>query len=84
MEPLSQTPPLFRRIITQERGFIMKSNIGSADRIARVFLGIGLACFALLLPGNFRFIGLAGIILLVTSVINWCPIYALLRLGSRR
>ena len=61
----------------------MKSNIGPKDRMVRMVLGVVLACFALFLQGHLRLLGIAGLVLLVTSVVNWCPLYALFDVDAR-
>jgi hypothetical protein len=65
----------------------MKPNMSTADRIIRVIIA---AIFAVLyFTGTVT--GVLGIILLVlggvfviTSVISWCPIYALFKIGTRK
>ena len=52
----------------------MQQNVGSIEKIARVILGLGLLSLIFLLEGNIRWVGLAGIILIVTAAIGWCPI----------
>ena len=64
----------------------MKPNMSSADRIIRVIIA---ALFAVLyFTGTVT--GVLGILLLVlggvfvlTSVISWCPIYSLFKIGTR-
>lgn len=50
----------------------MKANIGSADRIFRAILGL-----VIVIAGfyNQSFWGAAGLILIGTAFIRWCPIY---------
>ena len=59
----------------------MRKNMGSADRIIRVFLSIVMASLALtgLVTGTLGIIllAVAGIFLL-TSVVGLCPIYTLI------
>ena len=65
----------------------MKKNLGSADKIIRIVIA---AIFALLyftgtVPGIWG-IGLLvlGGIFVITSLINWCPIYYTLGLSSNK
>jgi hypothetical protein len=64
----------------------MKLNEASWDRIARVGAGVGLlALSATVFSGVLVAVGvIAGLILTVTGAVGWCPIYAALRIGSRR
>jgi hypothetical protein len=60
---------------------LVKNNVGKADRIIRIILG-------LLLIGNV-FVGLThpvgwiGLILIVTGVAGICPLYALLNINTK-
>ncbi len=51
-------------------------NMGSADRIARIVLGIVL--IALALTGAFSPWGWIGIVPLATAAVGFCPLYTLL------
>lgn len=53
----------------------MKPNIGSVDRYARIILGLGLLSLLFILTGPVRYIGLAGIILIATGFMRYCPLY---------
>ena len=61
----------------------MKLNVGSADKVIRIVLGIVLLALIFVLEGNARWLGLIGLIPLGTALINWCPIYAVLGLSTR-
>jgi len=51
-------------------------NVGSADRIVRIVLGLGLVSLAFVGPrSNWGFVGL---ILLATAALGSCPLYSLL------
>ena len=56
----------------------MKINVGSADRIIRIIVGLGLLSLLFLLDGNARWFGLIGIVPLVTGLSRRCPAYGLL------
>lgn len=53
----------------------MNANVGSTDRGIRVVLGIVLLSLFFVLDGSLRYLGLFGIIPLVTAAIGWCPLY---------
>ncbi len=64
----------------------MKSNLSSADRIIRLL--IGAITIILYLTGTTSgTLGLVlvavGVILALTSFINWCPLYALFGISSK-
>lgn len=50
----------------------MKKNIGSADRIARIILGLVIIAIGLVYQSWW---GMIGIIFLFTALINFCPLY---------
>ena len=63
----------------------MKPNVGTVDRVIRAIVGIALiAAFPLeLLPGTIGIIALvAGVMLLVTAALRWCPPYTLLGINT--
>ena len=55
----------------------MTTNVGSADRIFRIVLGIVLLSLLYFLEGNARWLGLIGVIPLATAFMRWCPAYSL-------
>lgn len=50
----------------------MKANVGTADRIARAALGLGIIAAGLYYQSWW---GAIGIIPLTTSALRWCPAY---------
>ena len=56
----------------------MQVNVGTADKIIRVVIGIALLTYAYLGQGQARWIGLIGIVPILTAVISFCPLYAML------
>ena len=57
----------------------MKKNMSNLDRGIRVILGVALLSLILLLSGGIRWIGLIGLIPLVTGIVGFCPLYALFK-----
>ena len=55
----------------------MTTNIGKADRIIRIVVGLILLSLVYFLEGNARWLGLIGLIPLVTAMVRWCPAYSL-------
>jgi hypothetical protein len=59
---------------------MMKTNVGSIDRIARVILGLVL--IALAITGTIGAWGWIGIVPLATAALGWCPAYTLLGVST--
>jgi hypothetical protein len=63
----------------------MRRNIGGSERMLRAAIGVALAAFALFADLQFGWALLvfaAGIALLVTSLLRYCPVNAALRRDS--
>ena len=56
----------------------MEHNVGTADRIIRIVMGIVLLALVFVLHTPARWFGLIGIIPLMSALIGWCPLYTLL------
>jgi len=56
----------------------MTCNVGTADRIIRVLVGLGLLSLLVLLDGNARWFGLIGVVPLLTAAVRFCPLYTAL------
>jgi hypothetical protein len=61
----------------------MTPNIGSADRIVRLVIGLALLSLVVLVDGNLRWVGLIGLVPLATAFVRWCPAYNLFGLDTR-
>lgn len=59
----------------------MHQNEGSVDRVARVLLGSLL--LSLFFFGPHTWLGLLGIIPLLTGVVGFCPLYRVLGVSTR-
>ena len=60
----------------------MQKNVGSADKIVRIVLGLGLLSLLFLLDAPMKYLGLIGIVPLATSLMGWCPLYTLLGMNT--
>ncbi len=60
----------------------MKNNIGSIDKLLRILIGLGLLSLLFLLEGASRWLGLIGLVPLLTGILGYCPLYALLGLST--
>ncbi|MEZ5813080.1 MAG: DUF2892 domain-containing protein [Rhizobiaceae bacterium] len=62
---------------------MFKTNVGMADRVVRVVVGIALlAAFFLYPDASWRYWTLIGIIPLATGLMSTCPLYSLLGLST--
>jgi len=59
----------------------MQSNIGKTDRLIRTALAF-ITIFGSIYIGGL--LAIFGIVILLTAVIGWCPIYALFRLCTTK
>ena len=53
----------------------MQTNVGSLDRIARIVIGLILLSLPLWLDSSWRWLGLVGIMPLITGLSGRCPGY---------
>jgi hypothetical protein len=63
----------------------MKANMGTADKFIRVLIGVLIAVLYYLnvISGTTAIIILAiGIVLLITSLVSFCPLYTLLGINT--
>ena len=60
----------------------MKKNVGTIDKVLRVVLGLVLLAYVVLGSGSLRFIGLVGIVPLLTALVGYCPLYSLFGLST--
>ena len=56
----------------------MNTNVGTADRVIRVILGLALLSAIFLLDGKERWFGLIGLVPLLTAAVRVCPLYTVL------
>ena len=59
----------------------MKKNIGSADAVIRIIVGLFL--LSLILWGPKTWWGLIGLIPIITVFVGYCPPYAMLGISTR-
>ncbi|PLX98822.1 MAG: DUF2892 domain-containing protein [Desulfuromonas sp.] len=56
----------------------MKQNVHKIDRILRLSLGAALLIYFFTGPSDYSVFGLLGIIPLLTGLVGFCPLYAVL------
>jgi hypothetical protein len=59
----------------------MKRNLGSADRIIRIALGVGIVVAGIIFKNWW---GIAGLVFLATAAVGTCPIYLPFGISTRR
>lgn len=59
----------------------MTPNVGNADRIVRIVLGVLIIGWGLYAQS---WLGAIGLIPLVTGLIRWCPLYAPLKISTNK
>lgn len=57
-------------------------NVGSTDKVVRIVLGLVLLSFFFFLEGPARWIGILGIVALLTAFLGFCPLYTLLGVNT--
>lgn len=55
-------------------------NVGKTDKIIRIAIALALFVAAVLTP--YWWLGLIGVVALLTAVFGFCPLYALLKMNS--
>jgi hypothetical protein len=60
----------------------MKTNVGGLDRVLRIVVGVVLLAAVVILEGNARWLGLIGLVPLLTGIFGYCPAYLLLGFSS--
>lgn len=53
------------------------NNVGKTDKIVRLIIGLGLISLLFTLEGNLKFIGLIGIVPILTAFLSYCPLYSI-------
>jgi len=60
----------------------MTRNLGNLDRALRVVIGIALLSLLFVLEGSLRWIGLVGLVPLLTAAAGNCPLYSVFGLST--
>lgn len=62
----------------------MQSNVGTLDRVVRIAAGIALLAYAFTGAEGIRWLGLIGLVPIVTALASYCPLYSLLGIATCR
>lgn len=60
----------------------MSKNVGRIDRIIRIVVGLAILSPIVFLEHSLRWVGLIGVVPLLTGLAGWCSAYTLFRLSS--
>ena len=60
----------------------MNMNVGAVDRVIRVAIGVALLSAIFVLHGNERWLGLIGLVPLLTAAAGFCPLYTVLGIST--
>ncbi|HHZ10230.1 MAG TPA: DUF2892 domain-containing protein [Rhizobiales bacterium] len=62
---------------------MFKTNVGSADRVIRIVLGVVILSLFFIYPGAWwRYYTLIGIVPLLTGLAGTCPLYSILGIST--
>jgi hypothetical protein len=59
-------------------------NMGPIDRIIRLVVGAGLISLFFVLDNNWRYLGILGIVLVLTAAVGVCPLYMPFKIDTRK
>ena len=59
----------------------MRANVGGADKVIRVVLGLLIIVLGIVFKSWW---GLVGLLPLATALINFCPLYTLIGISTRK
>lgn len=62
----------------------MKQNIGHCDRIIRIVAGVILLSLIFILDGDIRWVGLVGVVPLLTAGLGFCPLYCCCKMDTTK
>ena len=60
----------------------MEKNVGGADKIGRIIVGLVLLSLLFILDGNAKYFGLIGIVPLGTAFLGFCPLYPMMKINT--
>jgi hypothetical protein len=57
-------------------------NVGQTDRLFRILIGVGILAYFVI--GSWSAWAFLGVLLVVTGLIGYCPLYSVLRINTNR
>lgn len=52
-------------------------NVGKIDKVIRLIVGLALLSLLYFMNGNLRYLGLIGVVPILTATVNYCPLYSI-------
>jgi hypothetical protein len=52
-------------------------NVGSIDKVIRFIIGLVLLSIVFFMNGNLKYLGLIGLVPILTATVSFCPLYSL-------
>ena len=52
-------------------------NVGSIDKIIRFIVGLALLSLFFFMKGNLKYLGLIGLVPILTATVSFCPLYSI-------
>ena len=52
-------------------------NVGSIDKVVRFILGLALLSLLFFVNGNLKYLGLIGLVPILTATVSCCPLYSI-------
>ncbi len=60
----------------------MTNNVGNADKVVRVIVGLGVLSLFFVLDGVQRYVAVIGLVPLFTAASGYCPLYTVLGVNT--
>jgi len=52
-------------------------NVGSVDKVVRFIVGLALLSLLFFMNGNLKYLGLIGLVPILTATVSFCPLYSI-------
>ncbi len=60
----------------------MEKNVGTTEKAIRIVVGLAILSLLFLLEGPTRWLGLIGLVPILTALVGWCPAWAVLGINT--
>lgn len=62
----------------------MQANVGTVDKVIRVIIGLVLLSLLFFLDGGIRWIGIIGLVPILTALFGYCPLYSIFKINTNK
>lgn len=52
-------------------------NVGRIDKVIRIIVGLSLLSLLYFMNGNLKYLGLIGLVPILTATVSYCPLYSI-------